>query len=92
MVSTRRSIGNTYDDDSGQHLARFPHLLRHLASFHELTDEAHPREYLACGESFDKAGAYAELQGEALSSSSIDGYKSTVIGLPVRRLVKEFPT
>ena len=48
-------------------------------------------EYLACGESFDKAGAYA-VQGEgAKLVKHIDGYKSTVIGLPVERLVKEFP-
>ena len=59
-------------------------------TFHELTDER-IREYLACGESFDKAGAYA-VQGEgAKLVKHIDGYKSTVIGLPVERLVKEFP-
>ena len=55
-------------------------------TFHELTDER-IREYLACGESFDKAGAYA-VQGEgAKLVKHIDGYKSTVIGLPVERLV-----
>ena len=59
-------------------------------TFHELSDER-IREYLARGESFDKAGAYA-VQGEgAKLVSRIDGYKSTVIGLPVERLVKEFP-
>ena len=59
-------------------------------TFHELSDER-IREYLACGESFDKAGAYA-IQGEGGKLvSRIEGYKSTVIGLPVERLVKEFP-
>lgn len=59
-------------------------------TFHELSDER-IREYLALGESFDKAGAYA-VQGEGGKLvAGIEGYKSTVIGLPVERLVKEFP-
>ncbi|GBE24792.1 septum formation protein Maf [bacterium BMS3Bbin02] len=43
--------------------------------------------YLATGESLDKAGAYA-LQGEAKNFvDRIDGLKSTVIGLPLPRVV-----
>lgn len=44
-------------------------------------------DYLATGESLDKAGAYA-LQGEASAFiDRIDGLKSTVIGLPLPRVV-----
>jgi nucleoside triphosphate pyrophosphatase len=44
-------------------------------------------DYLATGESLDKAGAYA-LQGEASTFiDRIDGLKSTVIGLPLPRVV-----
>jgi nucleoside triphosphate pyrophosphatase len=44
-------------------------------------------DYLATGESLDKAGAYA-LQGEASDFiDRIDGLKSTVIGLPLPRVV-----
>lgn len=48
-------------------------------------------DYLRCGESFDKAGAYA-VQGEgAKLIERIDGALDTVIGLPVGRLMEEFP-
>lgn len=48
-------------------------------------------DYLRCGESFDKAGAYA-AQGEgAKLIDRIDGATDTVIGLPVGRLIEEFP-
>ena len=58
--------------------------------FHELSDEA-IAEYLRKGESFDKAGAYA-AQGEgAKLIERIDGSLDTVIGLPVGRLLREFP-
>ena len=79
------------DDDSGNISLGFRTFCdTSRVTFHELTDER-IREYLACGESFDKAGAYA-VQGEgAKLVKHIDGYKSTVIGLPVERLVKEFP-
>ncbi|MCL2827093.1 MAG: Maf family protein [Eggerthellaceae bacterium] len=47
--------------------------------------------YLRVGESFDKAGAYA-AQGEgAKLIESVEGDLDTVIGLPVRRLLEEFP-
>ena len=48
-------------------------------------------EYLRQGESFDKAGAYA-AQGEgAKLIKHIEGDRDTVIGLPVARLLREFP-
>lgn len=59
-------------------------------TFKPLTDEE-IADYLRKGESFDKAGAYA-AQGEgAKLIEKIDGSVSTVIGLPVERLIKEFP-
>ena len=59
-------------------------------TFKPLTDEE-IADYLRKGESFDKAGAYA-AQGEgAKLIEKIDGSVSTVIGLPVERLLKEFP-
>ena len=54
-------------------------------------DDAEIDEYLRKGESFDKAGAYA-IQGEgARLVDHIDGLLSTVIGLPIERLLEEFP-
>lgn len=59
-------------------------------TFHELSD-MEIDEYLKKGESFDKAGAYA-AQGEGASLiARIDGSLDTVIGLPVERLLQEFP-
>lgn len=59
-------------------------------TFFELSDEQID-EYLKMGESFDKAGAYA-VQGHAASFvAGIDGAVDTVIGLPVGRLLAEFP-
>ena len=59
-------------------------------TFHELSDEQ-IANYLRCGESFDKAGAYA-VQGEgAALVKQVEGALSTVIGLPVERLLREFP-
>ena len=47
--------------------------------------------YLRTGESFDKAGAYA-IQGEARKFvRRVQGAMDTVIGLPVERLLREFP-
>ena len=47
--------------------------------------------YLALGESFDKAGAYA-AQGEgAKLIKNISGSLDTVIGLPVKRLIDSYP-
>lgn len=63
---------------------------RSIVTFKSLTDEE-IADYLRKGESFDKAGAYA-AQGEgAALIEKIEGSLSTVIGLPVERLLKEFP-
>ena len=59
-------------------------------TFKEISDEE-IADYLRKGESFDKAGAYA-IQGEgAALVEHIDGALDTVIGLPVGRLLEEFP-
>ncbi len=59
-------------------------------TFKPLTDEEIPA-YLRKGESFDKAGAYA-IQGEgAALVDRYDGAYDTIVGLPVERLLREFP-
>ena len=59
-------------------------------TFRELSDQE-INDYLRKGESFDKAGAYA-VQGEgAALVEHVDGNLSTVIGLPVERLLADFP-
>lgn len=59
-------------------------------TFRDLTDQE-IADYLRCGESFDKAGAYA-IQGEgARLVERTQGSLDTVIGLPVERLIREFP-
>lgn len=48
-------------------------------------------DYLRKGESFDKAGAYA-IQGEgAALVDHYEGALDTIVGLPVGRLLEEFP-
>ena len=59
-------------------------------TFHEPTDEQ-IADYLRKGESFDKAGAYAVQGAGADLVARVDGALDTVIGLPVTRLLKEFP-
>lgn len=59
-------------------------------TFRDLTDEE-IADYLAKGESFDKAGAYA-IQGEGAGLvDHYDGAWDTIVGLPAERLIKEFP-
>lgn len=59
-------------------------------TFKALTDDAIV-EYLRRGESFDKAGAYA-IQGEGRNLvERYDGALDTIIGLPVERLLSEYP-
>ena len=59
-------------------------------TFKQLTDEE-IADYLRKGESFDKAGAYA-IQGEgAALVDHYDGAYDTIVGLPVERLLREFP-
>lgn len=59
-------------------------------TFKELTDEEIV-DYLRKGESFDKAGAYA-IQGEGRNLvERYEGALDTIIGLPVERLLSEYP-
>lgn len=59
-------------------------------TFKELTD-GQIVEYLCKGESFDKAGAYA-IQGEGRELvERFEGALDTIIGLPVERLLTEYP-
>jgi septum formation protein len=58
--------------------------------FRDLSDEE-IGAYIRGGEPFGKAGAYA-VQGAGKSFvTKIDGSRDTVIGLPVHRLLQEFP-
>ncbi len=59
-------------------------------TFRELTDDEIV-DYLRKGESFDKAGAYAVQGAGADLVERVDGSLDTVIGLPVGRLLREFP-
>ena len=59
-------------------------------TFHELSDDQIV-EYLRKGESFDKAGAYAVQGAGADLVKHVQGDLDTVIGLPVKRLLEEFP-
>ena len=59
-------------------------------TFRTLSDDE-IAEYLRQGESFDKAGAYAIQGAGAALVERIDGALDTVIGLPVERLLREFP-
>lgn len=63
---------------------------RAAVTFRNLTDEE-IADYLRQGESFDKAGAYAIQGAGADLVERIDGALDTVIGLPVGRLLDEFP-
>lgn len=59
-------------------------------TFKDLTEEE-IAAYLACGESFDKAGAYA-IQGKgAKLAERVEGDMDAVIGLPVGHLLEVFP-
>lgn len=59
-------------------------------TFRTLSDEEID-DYLRQGESFDKAGAYAIQGAGAALVERIDGALDTVIGMPVGRLLEEFP-
>lgn len=59
-------------------------------TFRDLTDDE-IADYLRKGESFDKAGAYA-IQGEgAALVDHYEGALDTIIGLPVEKMIREFP-
>lgn len=59
-------------------------------AFKELTEDE-IADYLRLGESFDKAGAYAIQGAGADLVEKVDGALDTVIGLPVERLLHDFP-
>lgn len=59
-------------------------------TFRDISDDE-IAAYLKQGESFDKAGAYAIQGAGADLVESINGALDTVIGLPVERLLREFP-
>lgn len=59
-------------------------------TFKELSDDQID-EYLRLGESFDKAGAYAAQGKGAALVAAIEGDRDNVIGLPISRLLREFP-
>lgn len=59
-------------------------------TFKQLSDEE-IADYLRKGESFDKAGAYA-IQGEGRALiERYEGNLDTIIGLPVQRLLHDYP-
>ncbi len=58
--------------------------------FHELDDVAIDA-YVASGEPMDKAGAYAIQGGAGMFVDRVDGDYDNVVGLPVKRLMAEFP-
>ena len=59
-------------------------------TFRDLTEEE-ISDYLRLGESFDKAGAYAIQGAGAQLVDHYDGSLDTIIGLPVERMLREFP-
>ncbi|WP_080804006.1 Maf family protein [Arabiibacter massiliensis] len=61
-----------------------------FVTFRDLMDEE-IADYLRKGESFDKAGAYAVQGAAADFVERVEGDLDTVIGLPVERLLREFP-
>jgi len=86
--------GRTHNVITGIALVRLPDVERR--EFHETThvqfgplDEEEITRYLASGEPFDKAGAYA-IQGlGGRYIPRIDGCYFNVVGLPLARLCKE---
>ena len=60
-----------------------------IVTFKDLTSQD-IYDYLAVGESFDKAGAYAIQGAGARLVQHVHGSMDTVIGLPVERLLREY--
>lgn len=58
--------------------------------FKDLTDDE-IAAYIASGDPFDKAGSYGIQSGAGAFVDHIEGALDTVIGLPVERLLREFP-
>lgn len=63
---------------------------RSLVTFRKL-EEQEIIDYVNQGESLDKAGAYAVQGAGSHLVECVDGSLDTVIGLPVERLLREFP-
>lgn len=59
-------------------------------TFRSLSDED-IAAYIATGDPMDKAGSYGIQSGAGSFVDRIDGALDTVIGLPVKRLQREFP-
>jgi len=59
-------------------------------TFKDLNDDT-IAAYLREGESFDKAGAYAAQGKGSKLIEKVEGDLDTVIGLPVKKLLQEFP-
>jgi len=54
-------------------------------------EETELADYLATDEPYDKAGGYAVQGSAGVFIERVDGALDTVIGLPVERLLREFP-
>lgn len=86
----RSLAGRVHEVATGVHLVRLDP--RQQVEFHEVTrvrfrdyDESVIEEYLATVEVSDKAGAYALQDRGELLVESVEGSRSNVVGLPVRR-------
>lgn len=86
----RSLSGRVHEVATGVHLVRLDP--RQQVEFHEVTrvrfrdyDERVMEEYLASVEVLDKAGAYALQERGELLVESVEGSRSNVVGLPVRR-------
>ena len=91
QVMTSASLWMVFANEEGQVSLGFRTFVDTTqVTFKQLADETIQR-YLDTGESADKAGAYAiQGKGQALVQD-IDGSWDTVVGLPVQRLLEEFP-
>jgi len=86
----RSLAGRVHEVATGVHLVRLDP--RQQVEFHEVTrvrfrdyDDSVIEEYLASVEVLDKAGSYALQEGGELLVESVEGSRSNVVGLPVRR-------
>jgi len=86
----RELSGHTHEVATGVHLARLEP--RQQAEFHEITrvrfrsyDDRVIEEYMESVDVMDKAGAYALQERGELLVESVEGSRSNVVGLPVKR-------
>lgn len=89
----RQLSGQTHEVATGVHLVCLA--TRQQIEFHEITrvrfrplDEATLDAYLAQVDVLDKAGAYALQEHGDLLIESVEGSRSNVIGLPVKRTLE----